>query len=185
MIVIAAGDPGDMRIDRESVPLDEPVLPASIAPTILGLGNILLGDEGVGVHAMRALEQDGRCPAGAIFVDGGTLSFTLAAYIQNSDALIVFDAVAFGSPAGTVRVFEGAAMDDFLGGNRKHSVHEVSLLDLMAVAALSEHLPRRRALIGIQPQSFAWRDTPTPEVVHAIPEACAATLRLLERWQIS
>lgn len=173
-----------MRVSHEPMRL-EPATRADPAIAVLGLGNILLCDEGVGVHALRALESGGRCPPATKFVDGGTVSFALASDIQDCAALIVFDAAAFGGSPGDVRVFEGAAMDTFLGGNRKHTVHEVGLLDLMAVAALSEQLPAQRALIAIQPQSFAWSEAPSPEVAAALPVACAEALRLLDSWRLA
>lgn len=118
---------------------------------VLGLGNTLLSDEGVGVYAVHALQPllAGRTEIECL--DGGTLSFTLAAPIGEAARLIVIDATELQSPPGTVRVFEDADMDRFLGSNRKRSVHEVGLLDLLAVACLGGQLPARRALIGIQP----------------------------------
>lgn len=173
-----------MRVTQEPMLL-EPAMSVVPAIAVLGLGNILLCDEGIGVHALFALESAGRCPPATQFIDGGTMSFALASHIQDCDALIVFDAAEFGGSPGDVRVFEGAAMDAFLGGNRKHTVHEVSLLDLMAVAALSDQLPARRALIAIQPQSFAWSDRPSPQVAAALPVACAEALRLLDNWRLA
>ena len=149
---------------------------------VLGIGNVLLGDEGAGVHAMRHLERDSR-GSDVRFVDGGTLSFTLAGLIESSPALIVFDAAEMQAPPGSVALFEGAHMDEFLGGERKRSVHEVGLLDLMALAALGGRLPEKRALIGIQPQSIDWSESPSHEVARAIPEACARARQLIERWQ--
>jgi hydrogenase maturation protease len=149
---------------------------------VLGIGNVLLGDEGAGVHAMRRLEERCRFPR-VRFADGGTLSFTLAGLIESNPALIVFDAAEMKAPPGSVAVFEGERMDDFVGGERKRSVHEVGLLDLMAIAALVGRLPGRRALIGIQPMSIDWSDSPSPMVAQAIPEACERARELIERWQ--
>jgi len=149
---------------------------------VLGIGNTLLGDEGAGVHAMRRLERDCRDPA-VQFADGGTLSFTLAGLIESSAALIVLDAAEMKAPPGSVAVFEGGRMDDFLGCERKRSVHEVGLLDLMALAALGGSLPEKRALIGIQPQTVDWSEEPTAAVARAIPEACERARELIERWQ--
>jgi hydrogenase maturation protease len=149
---------------------------------VLGIGNVLLCDEGAGVHAVRQLEQG--CPIpGVQFVDGGTLSFTLAGLIESSGALIVFDAAEMNASPGSVAVFEGERMDEFLGSERKRSVHEVGLLDLMAAAALAGRLPGRRALIGIQPQSIDWAEAPGPAVAGAIPQACERARELIERWQ--
>ena len=150
---------------------------------VLGIGNVLLGDEGAGVHAMRRLERDCGDAPGIDFVDGGTLGLTLAGMLGRREAIIVFDAAEMKAQPGTVAVFEGDAMDGFLGSNRKRSAHEVGLLDLMALAALGERLPARRALIGIQPQAVGWSVEPTPTVALAIPQACRHALDLIERWQ--
>jgi len=149
---------------------------------VLGIGNILLGDEGAGVHAIQYFEQNHR-PIGVQFLDGGTLSFTLAGAIEDCETLIVFDAAEMKIPPGSVQVFEGEAMDDFLGNNRKRSVHEVGLIDLMAIAALVGRLPERRALVAIQPESMDWSDAPTDSVAQAIPHACGRALELIERWR--
>jgi hydrogenase maturation protease len=149
---------------------------------VLGIGNVLLCDEGAGVHAMHRLERDCSYP-GVEFADGGTLSFTLAGLIEDSPALIVLDAAEMKAPPGSVAVFEGGRMDAFLGSERKRSVHEVGLLDLMALAALGGRLPERRALIGIQPQTVDWSEEPTTAVARAIPEACERARELIERWR--
>jgi len=149
---------------------------------VLGVGNTLLGDEGAGVHAMRELER--RCEEpGVEFADGGTLSFTLAGLIESARSLIVMDAAQMHAAPGSVGVFEGERMDEFLGSERKRSVHEVSLLDLMALAALAGHLPERRALIGIQPESIDWSERPGELVTRAIPAACERARELIERWR--
>lgn len=74
-------------------------------------------------------------------------------------------------------------MDEFLGSNRRLSVHEVGLIDLFAIAHLAGRLPKRRALIGIQPQIIAWGDAPSTPVCGAIRVACHQALRLIEDWQ--
>jgi len=89
---------------------------------ILGIGNNLLTDEGVGVHVVRYLEEHHGDVAGVTFLDGGTLSFTLAEPIAEHDNLIVVDAARFGEPPGTVRCLEGAEMDRYLTGNRRRGV---------------------------------------------------------------
>ncbi len=149
---------------------------------VLGIGNVLLADEGAGVHAMRQLERDGRW-SGVRFADGGTLSFTLAGLIESTPALIVLDAADMSGQPGSVAIFEGKRMDTFLGSDRKRSVHEVALLDLMALAALEGNLPEKRALIGIQPQTIDWSEWPSELVARAIPEVCARARELIERWQ--
>ena len=150
---------------------------------VLGIGNTLLSDEGVGVHAINQLQAIGTLPPGVELLDGGTLSFILAGAIEDADSLIVIDAAELESVPGTVQTFIGDNMDRFLGANRKRSVHEVSLLDLMAVAHLAGHLPERRALIGIQPRIVDWGDAPSPEVAAAIPHACSIVMNLIGEWK--
>jgi len=154
---------------------------------ILGIGNNLLADEGVGIHVVEHLrailaESSSKLQNNLQLVDGGTLSFTLAGIIEDSARLIVIDATRLDAAPGTVRVFEGEDMDHFLGTGKRSSVHEVSLLDLMAVAALSGHLPQQRALIGVQPKKIDWSDIPTPAVKQAIPVVCDHVMDLVSRW---
>lgn len=150
---------------------------------VLGIGNTLLGDEGAGVHAIYELQKRNTELDKVEFMDGGTLSFTLAASVEDCDKLIVIDAAELKSPPGTVRTFVNEDMDHFLGSQRKRSVHEVSLMDLLGVALLSGRLPKHRALIGIQPQFIDWATEPTDAVSAGIGEACTQAESLLRAWQ--
>jgi len=150
---------------------------------VLGIGNTLLGDEGAGVHALRALQARAAHLPDVEYLDGGTLSFTLAAPIGEAEQLIVIDAAQFDAVPGTIRMFEGDDMDRFLGSRRKASVHEVGLIDLMVMARLAGRFPQRRVLIGIQPEYLDWAEAPTPAVAAAIPQVCDLALETLQRWR--
>ena len=149
---------------------------------ILGIGNTLLTDEGVGVHVVRHLAEHHADEPDVTFLDGGTLSFTLAGDIADHEALIVVDAARLDGPPGTVRCFEDQQMDRYLG-RAQMSVHEVGLSDLMDMARLSDTLPRRRALVGIQPEILDWGDRPSPAVEPAVREAAQLVLDLVRRWR--
>ena len=151
---------------------------------ILGLGNVLLTDEAVGVAVLDALAADAETTPGLSLVDGGTLSFTLAGPIGDAARLIVVDAAAMGEAPGSIRVFEGTAMDEQLTRHAK-SVHEVSLSDLMDIARLTDSLPQRRALIGIEPERVDWGSELTPPVAAAVPRAVSEVRALLQRWRDS
>jgi len=147
---------------------------------ILGIGNTLMTDEAVGPRVVARLAAEDASDAVA-YLDGGTLSFTLAGPIAESPRLIVVDAAAMGATPGTVRVFEGAAMDRQLSLNAK-TVHEVSLADLLDIARLTDTLPAQRALIGIEPSLVDWGSELTPAVADAVGEAMAQARGLLARW---
>jgi hydrogenase maturation protease len=149
---------------------------------VLGIGNTLLADEGVGIVAMHKLEATFGAREDMEFIDGGTLSFTLAVPISECDALLVIDAAELGAAPGTVRSFEGEAMDRFLGENRKSSVHEVGLLDLRAISLLTGYWPQHRALIGIQPAFVGWGEALTSAVAAALPEICSTATEIIERF---
>ena len=149
---------------------------------ILGIGNTLLSDEGAGIHALHRLQSEYPDIQNLTFLDGGTLSFTLAAWIEDCNNLLVFDATELQQPAGAVKTFEGEDMDHFLGAS-KRSAHEVGLLDLMDIARLTEHLPANRALIGIQPEAMSWGMKPTAVVEKALASAVTDAVSLIKKWQ--
>jgi hydrogenase maturation protease len=151
---------------------------------ILGIGNNLLGDEGIGIHVVRHLSEQHPDEPGVTFLDGGTLSFTLAEPIAEHDNLIVVDAARFGQPAGAVRCFEGDRMDRYLTGNRQ-SVHEVGLTDLLDISRLSGTFPAHRALIGIEPALLDWAEYPSPQVAPTIGPVAGMALELARRWRKS
>jgi hydrogenase maturation protease len=150
---------------------------------VLGIGNTLLTDEGIGVHVLQALESELAQWPDVTLLDGGTLSFTLAGPIEDADALIVVDAANIRTRPGEWTLLRGQEMDAFLMSNRKASVHEVGLTDLRAIALLAGHWPERRAMLAIQPDIIDWGEQPTPAVAAAIPPACAAIVEQIRAWQ--
>ena len=148
---------------------------------VLGLGNVLMQDDGVGVHAANALESWAAGRAGVVVRDGGTLGLALLPEVESCAGLIVLDAAMLRMNPGSVKTFEGAEMDVQLSG-KKYSVHEVALFDLLAAAQLLDAKPERRALIGVQPEIVDWGLETTPAVAAAIPTIHAAVRELVERW---
>mgnify|MGYP002260599013 CR=1 FL=1 len=150
---------------------------------VLGIGNTLLTDEGIGVHVLKSLESRLADLSDVTLLDGGTLSFTLAGPIEEADALIVVDAANIQSKPGGWALLEGEEMDAFLMSNRKASVHEVGLTDLRAIAILAGHWPEKRAMLAIQPQTIDWGEQPTPAVAAAIPPVCGAIVEQIREWR--
>jgi hydrogenase maturation protease len=148
---------------------------------VLAIGNTLLSDEGAGIHVLNYLIPQTLKWSGVRFIDGGTLSFTLAVEIEDADNLIVLDAAKMGAEPGTVRCFADADFDNFIGQPRLSS-HEVGLADLVDIARLTESLPSKRALVGIEPQTMDWGEQPSPAVCSAIPDAAQVVVDLLQTW---
>jgi len=149
---------------------------------VLGLGNTLLGDDGVGIYALNELQRNWQDHDSIDFVDGGTLSFTLTETLYDADNLIVIDAAQLNASPGVVKVFTDENMDSFVRTSKCSSVHEVSLSELLDMARLLNTLPTRRALIGVQPETVDWADQPTETVKKAIPIMCQEAHNLLEAW---
>ena len=149
---------------------------------ILGIGNTLLQDEGAGIQVIQYLQRRQPMPPDVTCLDGGTLSFTLLAPIAAATQLIVVDAAELAAQPGTVRTFVDTAMDAFLG-SRGHSGHAVGLKDLLDILRLTGSLPRRRALVGIQPQVLAWGDRLSQAVAGVIPQAAQRVLDLVHGWR--
>jgi hydrogenase maturation protease len=95
---------------------------------VLGLGNLIMGDEGVGVHAVRAIEQH-KLPAGVECLDGGTGGFILLEPLQNADRILMIDAAADGNPIGTVTRTTPRFSKDYPPTLTAHDIGIKDLLD--------------------------------------------------------
>ena len=151
---------------------------------ILGIGNQLMTDDGVGGQAVIRLAEETKQMSNVSCWDGGTLGHLLVGYIEESDNLIVVDAAQMQAQPGEVRVFENEEMDRFLSTNPNRSVHEVGLSDLMDMAFLGGHLPKRRALIAVQPLDTDWGVELSGPVLQSLPEVCHRAIALIEGWRV-
>jgi hydrogenase maturation protease len=119
---------------------------------VLGIGNILMTDEGIGPHAVNALQQRYALPDEVEVVDGGTAGMELIRYVSNADHLIVVDAVRVGQPPASVVKMTGDAVPAFF--RTKLSPHQVGLSDLLATLMILGESPGTITLVGVQPDSF-------------------------------
>ena len=119
--------------------------------TILGLGNILLRDEGFGVHFLRHLEQDFIFPETVRLVDGGTLGFGLLDTVTTCDRLFVIDIIKSDDPPGTLYRFTHREME--LRLPEPTSAHEVEFFDVLAMAELMGEQPET-IFLCIAPQEY-------------------------------
>ena len=150
---------------------------------VLGIGNLLMGDEGVGVHAVRVLEQDlastvAQSAGSLTIVDGGTGGFHLLSYLTDYDPVILIDATVDGRPTGTVSVLEPRYASDF---PRALTAHDIGLRDLIEAAVLSGPLPKIWLITVSIAELQSMQTTMTPEVEAAIPEVVARVRQLVDR----
>ncbi len=105
---------------------------------ILGIGNYLMGDEGLGVHLIKALEKE-KLPEGIDLLDGGTAGFQLMEYLEKYPVVIMVDATLDHYPVGTIRLIEPKFSQDF---PKAMSTHEIGLKDLVESLSLMGKLPK-------------------------------------------
>jgi hydrogenase maturation protease len=147
---------------------------------ILGVGNILLKDEGIGVRVVEELQRRYVMPDNVRVVDGGTQGLWLMATIQESDHLIVVDAVLGGGPPGSLYRLE---REDLPKGLRvKQSAHDSDLVEALNLCTLMDVGPKSLVVIGIEPediQPFGLELTPT--VSAKMEDLVSRVLEELER----
>lgn len=135
---------------------------------VLGLGNILLMDEGVGVRAMEAFDAAWTVPDHVSVVDGGTCGMDMLDLIASHDHLIAVDAVKTGAPSATLVVLRGDEVPAYFKG--KLSPHQLGLSDLLASLKLQDEAPKSVTVIGCVPMALGTGLMLSPEIEAKIPE---------------
>ncbi len=143
---------------------------------ILGVGNLLLKDEGVGIHVIRALEQE-NLPSGVHLMDGGTGGFHLISWIEKYDRIIMVDATLDKNPPGTIRVLRPKYSSEF---PPLMSAHEIGLRDMMSIMELTETMPLIDLIvISVEDISEVGMEL-TPKVEAAVPEVIRIVKELIK-----
>jgi len=133
---------------------------------VLGIGNLLMGDEGIGVHAVRRLEASS-LPEGVDVVDGGTGGFHLLSYFEEYGSIIMIDATMDGNPPGTIRTLKPKFASDY---PKTLTAHDIGLKDLVETAAILEHSPDI-TLITVSIETMQPMETElSAEVASCIPD---------------
>ncbi len=147
---------------------------------VLGVGNILLRDEGVGVRVIEELQKSYTFPSNVRIVDGGTQGLWLLPTIQEADHLIVVDAVLGTGGPGTMYRLE---KDDLPKGLRvKQSAHDSDLIEALNLCALLDKSPETIVVLGIQPEDIsAYGLELTPKIASRVPELVDKVLVELSR----
>ena len=146
---------------------------------VLGLGNPLFQDEGLGIYMINQLMQEA-INEQVELVDGGTDALALLNVVEETDHLLVIDAVDGDHPPGTVRKLSGRDIPLLVTG--RISVHQIGFQETLALAALRDRFPQHLVLFGVQPQSLDWGTELSPPVMNALPELTAQVNAQLDAW---
>ena len=143
---------------------------------VLGIGNLLMGDEGVGVHSVAKLNS-ARVPPNVRILDGGTGGFHLLSLFEEHDPIIIIDATMDGKEPGTVTLTEPRFATDF---PKTLTAHDIGLRDLIESAALTRELPKLY-LVAVSIREIRSMVTDlTPEVERALPKVVETVQAILK-----
>jgi len=158
------------------LPESEPASSASAAggaTVVLGIGNLIRGDDGVGVHVARALMARG-CPDGVEVLDGGTAPLDALATVGPVDRLVIVDAADLGEAPGTIRVL---TPDDLIAAaGESVSLHDLDLVWALNVLQVTGQEPDEIAIVGVQPASMDWSTELSPAVAARLDDVIEVVL---------
>lgn len=150
---------------------------------VLGIGNLIMSDDGVGVKAIQHLNEQYIFPEDIELVDGGTLGLDLLQYLENIDRLLMIDAIETGDVPGTLARITGDEIPVAMG--TRLSPHQLGLKDLLSVATMQGFRPPEMVLVGIQPENIDIGIDLSPKVAAHFDELVQMVITELKNWNIS
>lgn len=149
---------------------------------VLGIGNLIMSDDGVGVRVVQLLQERYRFPEEVTLLDGGTLGLDLLPKLEGVERLLVVDAVETGGAPGTLLRLSG---DDIpLALETKVSPHQMGLKDLLTVASLQGFDPAEMVLWGVQPECIEMGMELSPVVAEQVAQLTENVLIELANWGV-
>lgn len=133
---------------------------------VIGIGNILLRDDGIGIHVIYEMQKE-RQQEHIDLVDGGTSIFDLLDFFVKNDKLILVDSLKGGHPPGTVYKVTPEELGGYIKANS--SLHDVQVLDILNSVKLMEHFPEV-IIIGVEPKEIFYDMELTPIIKDQIPK---------------
>lgn len=146
---------------------------------VLGVGNVILADEGVGVRVVEALERDYTVPEGVTVIDAGTSGMEMLEDMSDLDFLLVVDAIAAGKAPGELVQLRGDEVPVFF--RRNLSPHGIGLSDVLAALEFLGAEPKETVILGVQPTSLDLSTELTPTIAARVPELVAQVVAELTR----
>ena len=150
---------------------------------VLGVGNLLLSDDGVGVHTIWRLQEVAQLPEEVQVLDGGTMGLDLLYYLEGVSHLLIVDAVETGGPPGTLTRIAGEQVPAYL--SLKMSPHEIGLPDMLFAAKLRDLYPEEVVVWGVQPETVEVGLDLSPSVAAQMDVLVEKILEELTQWGIS
>lgn len=154
-------------------------MPAPAEIVVIGIGNTILSDDGIGVHAARILQQDARVPAGVTVLDGGTLGLGLVSFASGASHLLLLDAMDSGVAPG---LMSRLTARDLVGAPGVRNAHDAGVADLISALALISDTAQECVVLGVQPQTTALGTALSPAADAALRPLVEAALGELRRW---
>lgn len=149
---------------------------------VLGIGNILLSDDGVGVHIVNKLKDEYAFPDNVTLIDGGTKGLDLLPLLEGRDKVLLVDAANFKKEPGTIDTVIGDNIPAFL--SQKLSVHQIGIPDMLFAARLMGITPPEMCLIGIQPKSMETSTDMSEEIKGKFDDLYVKVLEKLREWGV-
>jgi len=146
---------------------------------VIGVGNTILSDEGIGVHAARLLQTDPRVPPGVTILDGGTIGLELIPYASDASRVLLLDAMDSGKRPGTLARMTGK---DLLGTTAGWSAHQLGVADLISALFLMSSGAQEIVMLGVQPANTDWGTVLSPAVEAALEPLVQAAIAQLQLW---
>jgi len=157
-------------------------MPVALTAAVIGLGNILLKDEGVGVHVVKAIGERYTFSPQVEIIDGGTLGLDLLHFFEGKEKLLIIDAADFRMEPGHIAVLENDDIPSALFA--KLSVHHIGLSDLLFAAKLKDLTPSQLCFIGIQPESIDVGLDMTALIRGKMDDVISLAIMKLKEWNI-
>lgn len=149
---------------------------------VLGVGNILLTDEGLGVHVVEELKANYTFTPQISLIDGGTMGMELLTYMRGMKKILLIDAVNGGEAPGTIYEFPHRELEQYFTDHI--SVHEVGMQDILRIRAIQENPLEDAIVIGVEPESLEVGFEPSAPVQKSLPEVKERVLRVLREWGV-
>lgn len=160
--------------------MSDRIRPAGTGTVVIGLGNPLMGDDGLGLAALARLAGTWTLPPDVRLVDGGTWGMNLLPVIEEAEGILLLDAIESGAAPGTGVAIDRHRLPRYLA--TKISPHQVDLRDVLAVAELRGTLPDQTVALGLQPERVEMGFGLSPTLAERLDGLVAAAVRQLEVW---